>query len=84
MVVKKIAKTEKIISELTSVRKLTRPSLTTSGCTPHLLLVRSSCMGFPCGHAHTLASIRPAVRTLTPTVPAHTLSNDGQTNPCER
>src|SRR6185437_4670122 len=37
MVVKKIANTEKIISELRSVNKLTRPSLTTSGCTPSVL-----------------------------------------------
>jgi hypothetical protein len=41
MVVKKIAKTEKIISELTSVRKLTRPNLSTSGWTPKLLFMVS-------------------------------------------
>src|ERR1019366_6798245 len=42
IVVKKIAKTEKIISELRSVKKLTRPSLSTSGCTPNFLYTGSS------------------------------------------
>src|SRR5450830_1691404 len=42
IVVKKIAKTEKIISELRSVNKLTRPSLSTSGCTPNFLSTGSS------------------------------------------
>ena len=36
-VVKKIANTEKIISELRSVSRLTRPSFRTSTCTPNLV-----------------------------------------------
>jgi len=39
MVMKKTAKTEKIISKLTFVRKLTRPSLSTSGWTRELLFM---------------------------------------------
>jgi hypothetical protein len=44
MVVKKIAKTEKIISELRSVKKLTTPSFNMSGCKPDFWVAGSGDM----------------------------------------
>src|ERR1035437_2689397 len=49
IVVKKIANTEKIISELRSVNKLTRPSLKTSGCRPNFLSEESLVMAILSG-----------------------------------